>query len=61
MESGCKCGPFTCYYVRFRCVRDRVLHVLDVVVAVPVVFIKAPVLNSGDEDSEKLMSAVEST
>ena len=50
---------FTCCYARFRCFRDRVRHVLDVVVAV--VFIKAPVLNSGDEDSEKLMSAVAST
>ena len=52
VESGCKCGPFKCYYVRFRCLLDRVRHVLDVVVAV--VFIKAPVLNSGDEDSGKL-------
>ena len=46
------CCPLACCYVRFRCYRDRVRHVLDVVVAV--VFIKAPVLNSGDEDSGKL-------
>ena len=44
--------PFACCYVRFRGLRDRVCHVLDVVVAV--VFIKAPVLNSGDEDPGKL-------
>ena len=44
--------PFTCCYVRFGCLRDRVRHVL--VVVVTVVFIKAPVLNSGDEDSGKL-------
>ena len=52
VESGCKCCPFTCCYVKFRGDRDRVRHVLDAVVAV--VFIKVPVLNSGDEDSGKL-------
>ena len=31
-----------------RCCRDRVRHVLDAVVAVHVVFIKAPVLNSSE-------------
>ena len=36
--------PFTCCYVRFSCIRDRVRHVL--VVVVTVVFIKAPVLNN---------------
>ena len=38
------CCPFTCCYVRFRCFRDLVRHVLDAVVAL--VFIKAPVLNT---------------
>ena len=43
VESGCKCCPFTCCCVRFRCLRDRVRHELYVVVAV--LFIEAPVLN----------------
>ena len=44
VESGCMHWPFTCCYVRFGCLRDRVRHVL--VVVVTVVFIKAPVLNN---------------
>ena len=31
VESGCMCCPFTCCYIRLRCLRDRVCHVLEVV------------------------------
>ena len=48
--------PFTSCYVRFRCLRDRVRHVLDVVVAV--VFIKAPVLNTVKINKLTLLSVV---
>ena len=61
----CLCGVFTLAWSLSACVaRSRVVtykiqmslrsvcHVLDVVVAV--VFIKAPILNSDDEDSGKL-------
>ena len=39
------CCSFTCCYVRFRSGRSSVVMLC---------FIKAPVLNSGDEDSGKL-------
>ena len=54
------CCPFTCCNARLRFDRDRVRHALDVV-CVALCSLKASVLNSGDEDSEKLMSAVAST
>ena len=41
--------------ISFRCDRDRVRHVLNVVCAVLCSPLKASVLNSGDEDSGKLM------
>ena len=60
MKSGCMCYPFKCCYVGFGCDQDCVHHVLDVVDVV-LCSLKASVLNSGDEDSGKLMSAVVNT
>ena len=54
------CALFTCRYVRFRWDSDCVCHVLMAVV-VALCSLKASVLNSGDEDSGKLMSAVTNT
>ena len=54
------CALFTCCYVRFRCDSDYVCHVLMAVV-VALCSLKASVLNSGDEDSGKLMSTVANT
>ena len=47
--------------VRFRCDRYRVRHVLDVVCVMLCSPLKASALNSSDEDSGKLMSAVANT
>ena len=54
------CALFTCCYVRFRCDSDCVCHVLMAVV-VALCSLKASVLNSGDDNSGKLMSAEANT
>ena len=60
LESGYMCALFSCCYIRLRCDGDHVRHVLNVV-DVALCSLKASVLNSGDEDSGKSMSAVAST
>ena len=54
------CALFMSCYVRFRWDSDCVCHVLMAEV-VALCSLKTSVLNSGDEDSGKLMSAVANT